>query len=103
MKPEQHTSIPLPIHPAFQAPPVVCQMLRSRGGVDDHFDNIDWRHGQFTIVGNQLQTLTSVIAGSFPITITASNGLGDNPTLTTTVTVAHFSGTYVPTSYIYGF
>jgi hypothetical protein len=45
MKPEQHTSIPLPIHPAFQAPPVVCQMLRSRGGVDDHFDNIDWRHG----------------------------------------------------------
>ena len=54
-------------------------------------------------MGNQLRTATSVIAGSFPITITASNGLGDNPTLTTTVTVAHFTAAYVPTYYIYGF
>ena len=58
--------------------------------------------GLFTIVGNQLLTATTVIAGMFPITISASNGLGDNPSLNTTVMVSHFSA-YTPTYYIYGF
>jgi len=73
------------------------------GGTGTYTYTLTDPSGQFTIVGNQLRTATPVIAGSFPITITASNGVGDNPTLTTTITVAHFTAAYVPTYYIYGF
>ncbi|HSV15576.1 MAG TPA: hypothetical protein VLI90_15045 [Tepidisphaeraceae bacterium] len=38
------TGVHLPIH---NAPvPTVCAMLRSRGGTDDQFDGVDWRHGR---------------------------------------------------------
>jgi hypothetical protein len=26
--------------------PTVCTMLRTRGGTDDQFDGVDWRHGR---------------------------------------------------------
>jgi hypothetical protein len=48
MKPAAAATISLPIHPIAQPPPAVCQMLRTRGGIDDHFDQIDWRHGHST-------------------------------------------------------
>jgi hypothetical protein len=58
--------------------------------------------GRFTIVGNQIQVASPVSAGFYPVTINATNGLGDNPTLATTIFVSHV-GTYIPTYYIYGF
>jgi hypothetical protein len=58
--------------------------------------------GRFTIVGNQIQTISPISAGFYNITINATNGAGDNPTLATTIFVSHV-GVYVPTYYIYGF
>jgi hypothetical protein len=40
-----HPIVPLPLHPDQNRPPVVCQLLRTRGGVDDQFDGIDWQYG----------------------------------------------------------
>jgi len=43
---KQNVHVSLPVHgPA----PVVCRMLRSRGGHDDAHLGIDWRHGNSTI------------------------------------------------------
>ena len=58
--------------------------------------------GQFYLVGNTLQTFLPLTAGTYPITINATNGIGDNPTLSTVVTVTHITG-YVPTYPEYGF
>lgn len=47
MKVEENSAVvPLPLHPEMTGqPPTVCQLLRSRGGVDDQFDGIDWQYG----------------------------------------------------------
>ena len=58
--------------------------------------------GRFTIVGNQIQTVSPISAGFYNVTINATNGAGDNPTLATTIFVSHV-GVYVPTYHIYGF
>jgi hypothetical protein len=58
--------------------------------------------GRFTIVGNQIQVASPLSAGFYPVTINATNGAGDNPTLSTTIFVSHVS-VFVPTYYIYGF
>ena len=58
--------------------------------------------GQFAIVGNTLQVQLPLVAGTYPITINATNGIGDNPTLSTVITVTHLT-TYVPTYPYYGF
>jgi hypothetical protein len=58
--------------------------------------------GRFTFVGNQIQTVSPLTAGFYNITINATNGAGDNPSLATTIFVSHV-GVYVPTYYIYGF
>lgn len=58
--------------------------------------------GRFTIVGNQIQVASPLTAGFYNITINATNGAGDNPTLATTVFVSHV-GVYVPTYHLYGF
>lgn len=56
----------------------------------------------FTIVGNQIQVgATLPSPQTVPITIQADNGLGDKPTIATTISIT-VSG-YVPTYYIYGF
>jgi hypothetical protein len=57
---------------------------------------------QFMIVGNTLQVQFPLVAGTYPITINATNGIGDNPTISTVVTVTHIVG-YVPTYPEYGF
>jgi hypothetical protein len=38
-------SVRLPIY-TRPPTPVVCALLRSRGGNDDHFDGVDWRFGR---------------------------------------------------------
>ena len=58
--------------------------------------------GQFYIVGNTIQVFLPLTAGTYPITINATNGIGDNPTLSTTITVTHVV-IYVPTYPEYGF
>jgi hypothetical protein len=58
--------------------------------------------GRFTIVGNQIQVASTLSAGFYPVTINATNGAGDNPTIATTIFVSHV-GAYVPTYYLYGF
>lgn len=58
--------------------------------------------GYFTIVGNQIQVGATLPSPQvIPVQIQADNGLGDRPTISTTITVT-VSG-YVPTYYIYGF
>lgn len=59
--------------------------------------------GRFTIVGNQIQVASPLTPGFYNVTINASNGLGDSPTLPAVIFVSHFSVTYVPTYYLYGF
>lgn len=58
--------------------------------------------GRFIIVGNQIQVASPLTAGFYSITINATNGIGDNPSLPTTVFVSHV-GVYVPTYHVYGF
>lgn len=58
--------------------------------------------GRFTIVGNQIQVASPLSAGFYPVTISATNGIGDNPTLAVTIFVSHV-GVYVPTYLILGF
>jgi hypothetical protein len=58
--------------------------------------------GRFTIVGNQIKTISPISAGFYNVTINATNGLGDNPSLATTIFVSHV-GAFVPTYHLYGF
>lgn len=58
--------------------------------------------GRFTIVGNNIQVASPLSAGFYTVTINGTNGLGDNPSLTTTISVSHAT-TYVPTYPYYGF
>jgi hypothetical protein len=58
--------------------------------------------GYFTIVGNQIQVGSALPAPqTIPVQIQATNGLGDTPTITTTITILA-SGVH-PTYFIYGF
>jgi hypothetical protein len=57
--------------------------------------------GHFTIVGNQIKTIASLTVGTYAVTINATNGAGDNPSLVTNIYVS--SGAYVPTYPYYGF
>jgi hypothetical protein len=58
--------------------------------------------GYFTIVGNQIQVASALPSPqAIPVVIQANNGLGDTPTLTTTI-VIQATGIH-PTYFIYGF
>jgi hypothetical protein len=72
------------------------------GGIGTYTFGLVDPSGQFSFSGNQLQVATTLTAGAYTITINGSNGLGDNPTLTTTIYVTHHVG-YAPTYPYYGF
>ena len=58
--------------------------------------------GRFILVGNQIQVASPLSPAFYNITINATNGQGDNPTLATTIYVTHVT-TYSPTYPYYGF
>jgi len=58
--------------------------------------------GRFALVGNQIQVASPLSAAFYNITISATNGQGDNPSLSTTIFVTHVT-TYSPTYPYYGF
>ena len=73
------------------------------GGTGTYTFSLTDPSGQFAInsATGQITTITALTIGTYPVTINASNGLGDNPTLHTTIQV--ISSAYVPTYYLYGF
>jgi hypothetical protein len=58
--------------------------------------------GRFTIVGNNIQVASPLTAGFYNVTVNATNGQGDNPSISTTIFVSATT-TYVPTYPYYGF
>jgi hypothetical protein len=72
------------------------------GGFGSYTFTMSDPSNQFTIVGNQIKTTALLTAGHYDVTIHATNGLGDNPVLVTTIFVSHVGGP-TPTYYIYGF
>jgi hypothetical protein len=80
----------------------VIATIAIQGGYGTYTLSLVDPSGQFYIVGNTIQVFLPLTAGTYPITINATNGIGDNPTLSTTVTVTHIVA-YVPTYPEYGF
>jgi hypothetical protein len=72
------------------------------GGFGSYTFTLTDPSNQFTIVGNQIKTTALLTAGHYDVTIHGTNGVGDNPSLLTTIFVSHV-GAFVPTYYIYGF
>lgn len=72
------------------------------GGVGTYTFSLVDPTGRFTIVGNQVQTVSPLTAGFYNVTINATNGIGDNPSLPTVIYVTAVTS-YAPTYPYYGF
>jgi len=74
------------------------------GGFGTYTFSISDPSGRFTIdpTTGVISTLSPLSPAFYNITITADNGLGDHPSITTTIFVSHLT-TYIPTYHIYGF
>jgi len=84
------------------APGTVIGTLSVANGFGTYSFGIIDPSGRFTVVGNQIQVASPLSPAFYNVTFTATNGLGDNPTVSTTIFVTHLT-TYVPTYHIYGF
>jgi len=83
-------------------PGTVIGTLGVAGGFGTYTYSIVDPSGRFTVVGNQIQVASPLSPAFYNVTFSATNGLGDNPSLASTIFVTHFSA-YVPTYHIYGF